>query len=174
MVWVIHTKVFIDPDFSLTISCKSDHVVSDSAWNNQLGNIVVASKSIVYNDKRLLFVQSWDGAQKKRNSFSQDESAFLGSTESKTSWWKVGSNDLNPIGGASSFMVKFNFIIEVSVGLDIEVVKVSLLSFLASHGFEESGFFDLFPVLWIVVELFCFWVMVSHFCDILLIFINKI
>ena len=135
MAWIIHTKIFIDPDFCLAISCKSNHLVSDSSWNNHFWNIIEASDGIVKNDKRLLFVKSWDWVEKEWDSLSKDKSALLGSTESKTSWSEVGSNDLDPVCGTSSLAIDLDFIIEVSVRLNIEVVKVSLLSFSASHHF---------------------------------------
>jgi hypothetical protein len=85
-----------------------------------------------------LLVESWNGIEQKWDSLSKHKSAFLASTESETSRGKIGSNDLNPVGSSSSLVINIDFIIEVSVGLDIEVVKVSLLSFFASHHFVES------------------------------------
>ena len=165
MAWIIHTKVFVNPNFGFTVLCESNHFVCDSTWDNHFWNVVQTSDSVVKNDQWLLFVESWNSIEQKWDSLSKDKSAFLSSTESETSRGKVGSNDLNPIGSSSSLVINIDFIIEVSVGLDIEVVKVSLLSFFASHHFVESGSFNLFPFLWIVVELFCLWVMVSHFGD---------
>lgn len=163
MAWVIHSKVFVNPNFGLAISCKSDHLFSDCAWDNHFWDISEASDGVIKHNHRLLFVESWDGTQEKWDSLSENKSTFLVSTESETTRCKLGSNDLNPVGGAFSLLVNVNFIIEISVRLDIEVVKVSLLSFLASHDFVECWFFNFFPFFWVVVQFFSFWVMVSHF-----------
>lgn len=171
MTWVVHAKVLVNPNLGFTILCKSDHLVSKSCWNNHLWNVIQAPDSVVKNNQGLLLVKPWDGIEQERDSFSKYKSTLLASTESETSRGKVGSNDLNPVGCSFSFVVNINFIIEFSVGLDIKVVKVSLLSFFASHDFVQRGSFNFFPFLWIVVELFGFWVMVSHFGDFLLDFI---
>jgi hypothetical protein len=62
----------------------------------------------------------------------------LSTAESEACAGEVSSDDLDPVGWGFSFAVDFNFIVGLSVGLDIKVVKVGFFTSGVSHDFVED------------------------------------
>lgn len=162
MAWIVHTKVFINPYFSLSFFSKGDHLVSDWVRNDNFADIVVSSQSIVKNNERILFVKSWEWVENVWNSLSQHQSMILRSTESESWRGEVGTKNLNPVSRTSSFEVKFDFVIKISLWFDSKMIKVGLLSSGASHDLIDSLSLDFFPIFKVEIKLFCLWVSTSH------------
>ena len=160
--WMVHTEVFIDPNFSLTCFVESDHSVSDRTWDNNSAGIWKASQGVIQYDGRVLFIESGNWIEENWNGLSEYVGIFLASTESETWAAEVGSDDLDPIGSRSSLAINFNFIIDLSIRLDIEVVKIGFFTFAVCHDFVVDWSVGFLPVFGIVVEAVGFWVVAAH------------
>ncbi len=162
--WVVHTKIFIDPNLGISISVESNHALRNSTWYNKFAQIRVPFQGVEQDNGWLLFVESGYWTEQDRDGLSENVCVFLWSAESEPWAWEVGSNDLNPIGSCwFSLGINFNFIINLSVGLNVKMVEVGLLAFTVSHHFKQHWSVCFMPVLGVEVKTVGFWVVVTHF-----------
>ena len=160
--WVIHTEIFIDPNFGISISVETDHALSNSTWHNKSAQIWIPSQGVEQDDSWLLSVESGYRAEEDRNCLSEYVGILLWSTETKPWTGEVCSEDLNPVASWSSLGINFNFIIDLSVWLDIEMVEIGFLALAVSHDFVKHWSVGFVPVLRFKVKTVSFWIMAAH------------
>lgn len=134
---MIHTEIFIDPNFGISMSVKTNHALSNGTWNNKSAQIRIPSQGVKQDNSWLLSVESGYRTEEDRNCLSEYVGIFLWSAETEPWIGEVGSEDLNPVASWSSLGIYFNFIINLSVGLDIEMVEIGFLSLAVSHDFVK-------------------------------------
>ena len=150
----------------MALFCKPNHFVADRSWDNDSTDIVESTKRVEQNYQRVLLVKFSYSIEKHWNSFSQNASSLLCSTEPKSWFADVGSDDLNPVCRTSSFVVKLNFFVNLSWRLDIEVIEIGLLTLFILHDFEEGWPFNFLPFFWIILQWLGLWVVITHFVKI--------
>ncbi len=160
--WMVHSEVLIDPNFSLSWLVETDHSVSDGSWNDNSDHIRISSQSVVQKDSRLLLVQSVYLMKEEWDWFSEDANVLLSSTETEAGLGNVGTENLNPVGGAFSSVINVDFLFKVEFLFHVKVVEISLLSSLASHHFVKSWFLNFLPFFCFILEAFCFRVTATH------------
>ena len=109
-----------------------------------------------------MFVEFVDTVEKNWNGLSKDTNVFLWSAESESWAAKVGAENLNPVGLGFSSKIGIDFIINIELIFQAEVIEMSLFSSFTSHDFVKGWSLDFIPVFDIVVETFCFGITASH------------
>ena len=168
--WMIHTEVFVNPNFGLSWLVESDHSVSNGTWDDEFADIRVSSQGVVQDDSGLLSVQSVDLIEKDWDRFSENTDVFLWSTETKTWAGEVSADYLNPVGRAFYLVKCLNFVLNVELISQVKVIKLSLLSSFASHHFVEGWSFDFLPVFYLIMETFGSRIVATHCLVILILY----